>query len=360
MKKYTVLFLGLIFSVTAISQKATISFDKKSHDFGKINENDGKATHIFEFSNSGNSPLVVNRVQASCGCTTPTWTKEPIEPGKKGSITVTYNPAGRPGAFTKTITVYSNAAEEQEHLTIHGEVQVSAAVAGSDFSVAMGDLRLKSKIVQMNNVEKVKNQVRVLDIQNTSKSPIKPTFDNLPPYISATVVPEVLKPNDEGKITFTFNPKKCQTWGPVSDDIYMVIDGKRNFSDDFKMTVVGNLVEDFSKLTPEQKRVAPISEVPVKTLSFGTLKEGKKKVGKFFINNKGQNPLEIRRIINNNSELSIKTSKNSIANGKSSDITVDLNSKKMAEGEYKKSFTIQTNDPENSYVVFVVSWVVKN
>jgi Protein of unknown function (DUF1573) len=359
MRKYTVLFLGLVFSLAAMSQKAIISFDKKSHDFGKINENDGKASHVFEFTNTGNAPLVVNRVQASCGCTTPTWTKEPIESGKKGSITVTYNPQGRPGAFTKTITVYSNAAEEQEHLTIQGEVQVAAAVSSSDFSVTMGAVKLKSKVVQMNNVEKVKNQVRILDIQNASKTPVKPTFDNLPPYITASVVPEVLKPNDEGKVTFTFNPKKCTVWGPVSDEVYMVIDGKRNFSDDYKLTVVGNLVEDFSKLTPEQKRVAPITEVPVKTLSFGTLKEGKKKVGTFYINNKGQSPLEIRRIINNNSELQIK-SKSSVNTGKSGEITVDLSTKKMAEGEYKKSFTVQTNDPENSYIVFVVSWTVKN
>ncbi|MBV5342190.1 DUF1573 domain-containing protein, partial [bacterium] len=97
-------------------------FEKSSHDFGKINEEEGKATIVFNFTNKGNAPMVVSRVQASCGCTTPTWTKEPIEPGKKGTITVAYNPLGRPGAFTKTISVYSNAAEEVVNLTIRGEV----------------------------------------------------------------------------------------------------------------------------------------------------------------------------------------------------------------------------------------------
>jgi hypothetical protein len=66
--------------------------------------------------------LVVNRVQASCGCTTPVWTKEPIEYGKKGEVTVTYNTTGRPGAFTKTITVYSNDTVNQAILIIRGEV----------------------------------------------------------------------------------------------------------------------------------------------------------------------------------------------------------------------------------------------
>jgi hypothetical protein len=72
--------------------------------------------------------LVINRVQASCGCTTPTWTKEPIEPGKSGSIVVTYNPLGRPGIFVKTITVYSNATDEQTVLIIKGDVIPKQAV----------------------------------------------------------------------------------------------------------------------------------------------------------------------------------------------------------------------------------------
>jgi len=125
MKKYSILFLGLVFSVVAMCQKPVISFEKKSYDFGKIMENAGKVTYEFEFVNTGKTPLVINKVEASCGCTTPNWTKEPIEEGKKGKITATYNPAGRPGVFTKTVTVFSNAGEEPERLIIKGEVITS-------------------------------------------------------------------------------------------------------------------------------------------------------------------------------------------------------------------------------------------
>lgn len=116
------LLVCLVFSLAAMAQKPVISFDVKEHDFGKINEKDGSVTYVFNFTNKGNAPLVVSKVQASCGCTTPTWTKEPIEEGKKGAITVTYNTANRPGMFTKTITVYSNDALEQTVLIIKGEV----------------------------------------------------------------------------------------------------------------------------------------------------------------------------------------------------------------------------------------------
>jgi len=116
------LFICLVFSLVAMSQKSVIKFDVKEHDFGKILEKDGKVTYVFNFTNKGNAPLVVNKVQASCGCTTPTWTKEPVEAGKKGAITVTYNTSGRPGSFTKTITVYSNDSVQQVVLIIKGEV----------------------------------------------------------------------------------------------------------------------------------------------------------------------------------------------------------------------------------------------
>ena len=122
MKKYSMLLVCLLFSLVAMSQKPSVSFDVKEHDFGKVFEKDGNVTYVFNFTNKGNAPLVISRVQASCGCTTPTWTKEPIEAGKKGAITVTYNTSNKSGVFTKTITVYSNDPLEQAVLIIKGEV----------------------------------------------------------------------------------------------------------------------------------------------------------------------------------------------------------------------------------------------
>lgn len=133
MKKISLLFLSalIVFCLNAQNNVAsevaetpapTISFEKSTHDFGKIKEADGKATYTFTFTNQGKEPLVINRVQASCGCTTPEWTKEPIAPGKKGTITATYNPTNRPGAFNKAITVHSSGSTDPVRLFIKGDV----------------------------------------------------------------------------------------------------------------------------------------------------------------------------------------------------------------------------------------------
>ena len=266
-KKYSLLFaLCLTFSLVAMSQKAVISYDVKIHDFGKVNEEDGKITYVFDFVNRGNSPLAVSRVQASCGCTTPTWTKEPVEPGKKGTITVTYNPTGRPGTFTKNITVYSNATEEQSTLTIKGEVIPKQTGDNSPYPFNVNGLGLSTKVIQMNNVEKGRIQTRVLGILNSTKQSVKPTVENLPPYLSAVVMPETLKQGEDGKITFTFNTKNCAQWGPVSDEVYISLNGLKKFSDESKVQVFGNVVEDFSKMTLDQKRKSPILEMPERSL----------------------------------------------------------------------------------------------
>ncbi len=122
MKKLSVLFLGICFSFAAMSQ-AVIKFDKTDHDFGKIYEKDGDATYDFKFTNVGDSALTVTNVKASCGCTTPSWTKTPVEPGQEGKISVKYSTRNRPGNFTKSITVNSNSSEEStKRLVIRGEV----------------------------------------------------------------------------------------------------------------------------------------------------------------------------------------------------------------------------------------------
>ncbi|HOY71753.1 MAG TPA: DUF1573 domain-containing protein, partial [Tenuifilaceae bacterium] len=92
----------LIGIVDAQSQVARIYFKDSNHDYGVIKEDDGVAYYEFQFSNTGSTPLIIQRVETSCGCTTPDWPKEPIAPGKNGRIKVGYNPSGRPGAFSKT------------------------------------------------------------------------------------------------------------------------------------------------------------------------------------------------------------------------------------------------------------------
>lgn len=121
----TLCFTALIFAQE--KGKPIIAFAEKSYDFGTVKEEAGKITHEFTFKNSGDAPLVIQNVVASCGCTVPTWSKEPIAPGATGVISVTYTTTGRPNAFTKNITVANNSAENPVILVIKGVVTPKVA-----------------------------------------------------------------------------------------------------------------------------------------------------------------------------------------------------------------------------------------
>lgn len=111
MKKILFSFLALMLSVVAMvaGDGPQITFETKSHDFGTIKEVDGVVECEFEFQNTGDEPLVILDVRTSCGCTTPSYPREPIAPGVKNKIKVSYNPAGRPGEFDRTVKIYTNA-----------------------------------------------------------------------------------------------------------------------------------------------------------------------------------------------------------------------------------------------------------
>ncbi len=110
---------GLFFSVSLFSQN--IEFEETTHDFGTIYEKDGKVIYQFKFTVKGTVSVKILNVQASCGCTTPSWTQEEVQPNQTGLITSQYDPTNRPGPFTKTLTVlYSGNSKT---LTIKGIVE---------------------------------------------------------------------------------------------------------------------------------------------------------------------------------------------------------------------------------------------
>ena len=112
--------VGEVKAAATKTSNAEIAFVKDLHDFGTINKGDN-GTFDFTFKNTGKEPLIIEKAQGSCGCTVPEWPKEPIAPGASSKIKVTYD-TKRVGAFTKTVTITSNAQTANKIITIKGMV----------------------------------------------------------------------------------------------------------------------------------------------------------------------------------------------------------------------------------------------
>ncbi len=123
MKKIVlVLFIGLLgFSLTAQEKVAKIEFKTETVDYGEI-EKGSDGVRVFEFTNTGDAPLIISKVSSSCGCTIPKKPEDPILPGKTGEIQVKYD-TNRVGPIRKAITVISNADTPTKVLKIKGTIK---------------------------------------------------------------------------------------------------------------------------------------------------------------------------------------------------------------------------------------------
>jgi hypothetical protein len=106
-----------------LATEGEITLNKTIHDFGVVKQNGGNVSATFIITNNTKAPVILTNVVASCGCTTPQWTKEPIEPGKTGEVIATYNPKGRPGPFDKSITILTTGNPERLIARIKGTVE---------------------------------------------------------------------------------------------------------------------------------------------------------------------------------------------------------------------------------------------
>lgn len=127
MKKCIFLVIACVLFSISYAQgdkvNATIVFEKSEHDFGTVSESGGVIECEFVFTNTGETPIVITKVSASCGCTAPDWSKEPVAPGKQGFIKVTFNPKGRSGDFTKSLTVFTSGNPDRISVKIKGSIQ---------------------------------------------------------------------------------------------------------------------------------------------------------------------------------------------------------------------------------------------
>ena len=130
MKRNILFILVLLIAGTSLAQQETppkgkgeMKFEKTRHDFGVFAPDTAILTYDFIFTNVGKEPIIIHQASASCGCTVPEYTLEPIMPGCKGKISVTYNGKGRkPGVFRKSITVHNNGKQTPVRLYIEGEM----------------------------------------------------------------------------------------------------------------------------------------------------------------------------------------------------------------------------------------------
>lgn len=353
MKRSLLIFCLAAFLLPLMSQtvQPKISFDKTTHEFGKFKEADGTVTTRFEFVNTGGSDLIVQNVTASCGCTAPSWTREPVPPGGKGFVSATYNPAGRPGAFRKYVTVISNSNPGSVRLTIAGEVVPKPKTIEDEYRYAMGPMRLRSNHLAFGNLKNTVTSEKGLEVINNSDKDVKVEFQKVPKHIVIAMKPAVLKPKQKGEIVASYNAPLRNDWGFVIDRMALDINGTTDRT--YSLVVSANIEEDFSALSEAELAKAPVISVDDVEFSFGKITQGEKVEHTYVLTNSGKSDLQIRKVKASCGCTAVQPEKNIISPGESVNIKTVFNSAGKL-GNQNKTVTIITNDPKKSKMIL---WV---
>lgn len=341
----TILLMFAWAGLSAQTQKPSMSFEKKTHDFGKIKEAEGEVNTKFKFRNVGKQPVIIGKVRASCGCTSPTWSKKPIPPGTTGFIKAAFNPKNRPGRFNKSITVYSNAIESPVTLRIKGEVEPKPKSLEDIYRFKMDALRLKSNHAAFTRVYHNQKKSTSVGVVNVSNQPITIDFARVPKHITAKAVPQTLKPKQKGKLQLSYDASQVNKWGYNRDRLYIKINGTFDHSN--RIYASASIRENFSKLTKSELQKAPKIAFETKSFNFGEIQEGKKVTHEFKFNNEGKTDLKIRKISASCGCTATSPSKRTIKPGSSGIIKATFNSAHKS-GRQNKAITVITNDPKNS------------
>ena len=342
-KSLIVLVLILGVSNYTIAQKTKMNFEKTTHTFGKVKEDGGVVTYKFTFKNIGATPIIITRVQSSCGCTTPEWTRSPVVPGATGFVSAQFDPRNRPGAFNKHVLVYNNVTKDPVKLVINGEVIAKQKTVADIYRYQMGSLRMKTNHVAFAKLKNTQVKKQTIEIVNDSDEELAIRFnpDRMPAHIKAEVVPSKLKANQKGKFVITYDASAKKDWGYVIDRLGIIINGSRPTKN--ILSVSATIVEDFSKLSNQELADAPTMDFTEVEYNFGEINQGDKITHEFKFKNNGKRDLIIRKTKTSCGCTAIETKK-LIKPGETSTIKAVFNSAHKS-GRQNKSITLTTNIP---------------
>ncbi len=322
-----------------------IQFESQRHDFGTIYEADGPVTHDFRFVNKGTDSLRITAVNASCGCTTPSWTQGVIAPGDSGFVQAQYNPNNRPGIFNKSLTVGFDGLPEMVNLFIQGKVIPTANSIAEEYRQKIGGIRLKYATLNMGKVFTTDQPTeKRFKVYNDSDS-ILVFQENVekPAHVKVSFDPLQVEPGKTADMIVLYDAKAKNDLGFSSDNITFFTnepDGASRKS----VNLYATIEEYFPPMTAEELKTAPHLKIEEALHDFEKISEGERVTTEFTVSNSGQSPLVIRQVKGNCDCISSKIRKMTLKPGESTTVEVTFDATRR-KGNQQKSVTIYSNDP---------------
>lgn len=323
--------------------QARISTNKDTHHFGQI-EWQKPVTVDFTITNTGDKPLVLNNVTVSCACAVADWTKAPIAPGDKGTVSATFD-AKALGRFHKSIGIYTNATPNLIYLHFVGEV-VQKVTDFTNYDLeSIGQIMIDKTEIDFPDVHKGQRPTMNMVVVNNSSTPYEPVLMHLPPYLQMRVEPNVLQKGEKGTITLTLDTDRLTDLGLTQSTVYLSRFAGDKVSEENEIPVSVVMLPDFSDLSEKDRMNAPVIHLSRTDIDLSDqLKKKSKATYDVTIGNTGKSPLQINKLQLFNPAVGASLRKSTLDPGEHTRLRITLEKKDLKK---KKQFRILliSNDP---------------
>jgi len=365
-RKVVILLLGFFVSLVAFAQgdkkvypeEKVVSFNYKSYDFGDILLSDGAVSCSFTYKNISSSPIQIFNIVSSCGCTKPTWTKGFVEPGKSGTIEVTFNNNQGPYPFDKTLTVYMSSLDKPVLLHVRGVSYEKLKPLEERYPIHLGKIGLRNMESTVGNIEQGRVKSDRIRIANWGRRSATVKVIPLTPGLSANVSPNPVPGNSTAELIYSVDTRKTEgkKWGKEKFLYNLEVDGKV-YPETFKVNIF--IRDDFSQMDAAQMERAACISTDKSYWEFGEIEAGKAVTATFSVKNIGRSDMVIHKIDCDDMKVRVLTEYPlTLKPGASAIIKAKVDTRR-ASGEVLAILSVLTNSPSKPILELFITGNIK-
>ena len=340
------LFTFLPFSATAqklVAEKATVNAGRTGYQM--------PITAVFEFRNKSSRKLRIEAVKPDCYCTTIEYPKEDIGSNEKFQIRMTYD-ARQLGHFDKQAAIISNGSQKPLYIRMHGVVLEDYVDLSKHYPVEMGDLCLDKMELEFDDINRGDIQAQELLIYNNGTRTYQPNLMHLPPYLSAEVIPAVLRPRQAGKISVALNSLLLRDYGLTQTSVYLAGNPGDKVSPDHEIPVSAVMLPSFDKMA-DGSQVAPRLYMSQEKVDI-RFDNKKKKTEVIDVENRGQADLRITSLQMFTRGLRISLAKSVLKPGERTKLKITVIRDELKAVRTRPRVLMICNDPQKPKVTITI------